>query len=84
VFVASCEKADLRPLPNGVMIYGDKEKRLAALPRPRLPRAEVIDELYGAVVEGRAPVHSGESALATLQVCLAILESSRLGKEIVL
>ena len=84
LFVASCEKADLRPLPNGVMIYGDKEKRLDALPRPKLPRAEVIDELYGAVVEGRPPVHSGESALATLQVCLAILESSRLGKEIVL
>ena len=84
LFIVSCEKADLRPLPNGVMIYGDKEKRLQALPNPRLPRAEVIDELYGAVVEGRAPVHSGESALATLQVCLAILESSRLGKEIVL
>ena len=84
LFIASCEKADLRPLPNGVMIYGDKEKRLDALPKPGLPRAEVIDELYGAVVEGRPPVHSGESALATLQVCLAILESSRLGKEIVL
>ena len=84
LFIASCEKADLRPLPNGVMIYGDQEKRLEALPKPRLPRAEVIDELYGAVVEGRAPVHSGESALATLQVCLAILESARLGKEIVL
>ena len=84
LFVVSCEKADLRPLPNGVMIYADSEQRLEALPPPGVPRAEVIDELYGAVVEGRAPVHSGESAMATLQVCLAMLESSRQGKEILL
>jgi phthalate 4,5-cis-dihydrodiol dehydrogenase len=84
LFVVSCEKADLRPLPTGVMIYGDSEQRLDPLPAPQVPRAEVIDELYGAVVEGREPLHSGESAMATLQVCLAILESSRQGKEILL
>jgi phthalate 4,5-cis-dihydrodiol dehydrogenase len=82
--VVSCEKADLRPLPTGVMIYGDSEQRLDPLPAPKVPRAEVIDELYGVVVEGCEPVHSGESAMATLQVCLAILASSRQGKEIVL
>ena len=84
VFVVSCEEADLRPLPSGVMIYGDREKRLERLPRPRIPRAEVIDELYGAVVEGLPPPHSGESAMATLQVCLAMLESAQRQKEIVL
>ena len=84
VLVVSCEQADLRPLPNGVMIYGEREKRLQRLPKPRIARAEVIDELYGAVVEGRSPLHGGESALATLQVCLAMLESARRQKEIVL
>jgi phthalate 4,5-cis-dihydrodiol dehydrogenase len=84
VFVVSCERADLRPLPTGVMIYGDRDKRLERLPKPRIARAEVIDELYGAVVEGEAPLHSGESAMATLQVCLAMLESAREQKEIVL
>ena len=84
MLIVSCEKADLRPLPDGVMIYGDTERRLDPLPPPRIPRVEVIDELYAAVVEGRAPLHSGESALATLQVCLAILDSARQGKEILL
>lgn len=84
VFIASCEQADLRPLPTGVMIYGEREQRLERLPKPRIPRAEVIDELYGAVVEGQAPLHSGESAMATLQVCLAMLESAQQQKEIVL
>jgi phthalate 4,5-cis-dihydrodiol dehydrogenase len=82
VFIVSCEKADLRPLPHGVMIYADGEKRLEPIPAPTIPRVEVIDELYAAVVEGRAPLHDGEWAMATLQVCLAILDSARTGKEI--
>ncbi|MGH8690147.1 MAG: Gfo/Idh/MocA family protein [Burkholderiales bacterium] len=82
--VVSCEKADLRPLPGGVMIYGDAEQRLDPLPPPGVPRSEVIDELYGAVAEGGAPLHGGEWAMATLQVCLAMLESARRQKEILL
>jgi phthalate 4,5-cis-dihydrodiol dehydrogenase len=84
VFIVSCEKADLRPLPHGVMIYADDERRLDPLQPPILPRVEVIDELYAAVVEGSAPLHDGEWGMATLQVCLAILESARDGKEILL
>jgi len=84
LFIVSCEKADLRPLPTGVMIYADGEKRLEALPAPAIPRAPVIDELYAAVVERRAPLHDGEWAMATLQVCLAILDSARSGEEVLL
>ena len=82
--LASCERADLRPTPAGVMIYGDRERRLDPLPPPNVPRTEVIDELYGAVVHGRTPAHSGEWALATMEVCLAMLQSAREDREIVL
>ena len=82
--IVSCERADLRPLPNGVMIYADGEKRLEPLPAPAAPRAAVIDELYGAIVEGRAPLHGGEWAMATLEVCLAMLRSARERKEVAL
>jgi len=75
--IVSCDKADLRPQPDGVMIYGDSERRLDSLQAPAIPRREVIDELYGAVVEGRPPLHGGEWAAATLDVCLAILRSAR-------
>ena len=84
VVIASCERADLRPLPDGVMIYGDRTKKLERLPAPRISRVEVIDELCAAVLQGKAPLHGGESAMATLQVCLAMLDSSRQGKEILL
>jgi phthalate 4,5-cis-dihydrodiol dehydrogenase len=82
--IVSCEQADLRPLPHGVMIYADQERWLDALPAPEIPRAEVIDELVGAVLHGRSPLHSGESGLATMEVCLAILQSAQERKEIAL
>jgi len=82
VVIASCERADLRPLPAGVMIYGDERAWMDELAPPGIPRAEVIDELYDAIVAGQSPVHSGEWAMATLEVCLAILESARLGKDL--
>ena len=49
-----------------------------------MPRAEVIDELYDAVVLGRPPLHTGEWGMATVEVCLAMLQSSRSGQEVAL
>jgi phthalate 4,5-cis-dihydrodiol dehydrogenase len=82
--LVSCDRADLRPLPTGVMIYGDDEARLEPLSRPAVPRVEVIDELYGAVALGRPPLHDGRWAMATVEACLAILESAREGRDITL
>lgn len=79
-----CEQADLRPLAEGVMVYADDRRWLEALPAPTVPRAEVVDELYAAVRSGIAPLHSGAWGMATLEVCLAILESARTGREIAL
>ncbi len=82
--VASCEKADLRPLPSGVMIYADETQRLDPLAPPQIPRSEVIDELYEAVVNGKPPLHNGEWARATLEVCLALLRSAKEGQPVIL
>jgi phthalate 4,5-cis-dihydrodiol dehydrogenase len=71
-------------MPNGVMIYRNGEATLDSLPLPTVPRVEVIDELYDAVVNDMAPKHDGDWAMATLEVCLAILRSSRDNREIVL
>ena len=84
LLIASCDHADLRPTPEGVMIYDDTTRRLDPLPLPDVPRAEVIDELYDAVVLGRPPLHTGEWGMATVEVCLAMLQSSRSGREVFL
>jgi phthalate 4,5-cis-dihydrodiol dehydrogenase len=55
---------------------------MEALAPPRVPRAEVIDELHEAVANGRAPRHDGAWAMATLDVCLALLRSAREGREV--
>lgn len=84
LLIASCERADLRPMPQGVMIYADAERRLEPLAGPKVQRAEVIDQLYAAVVDGKPPRHDGEWGAATLEACLAILRSSREAREIAL
>jgi phthalate 4,5-cis-dihydrodiol dehydrogenase len=82
--LVSCERADLRPLPSGITIYEHGAARLETLPKPDIPRAEVIGELYDAVVHGRPPLHDGPWAMATLEVCLAMLQSAREGRDIAL
>jgi phthalate 4,5-cis-dihydrodiol dehydrogenase len=82
--IVSCERADLRPMPSGVMVYGDESQRMDALQKPRVPRSEVLDELCDAVFRDRAPLHGGAWGLATLEACLAMLASARDGREIAL
>lgn len=80
--IASCEHADLRPQPDRVMVYGDEAREAIELAKPAVPRAEVIDELYEAVVHGIAPSHDAAWGRATLEVCLAILRSAREGRDV--
>jgi phthalate 4,5-cis-dihydrodiol dehydrogenase len=80
--IVSCETADLRPLPTGVMIYADGEQRLEPLAPTDAPRSGVIDELYDAVIKSKAPLHNAAWGLATTEACLAILQSAKSGKEI--
>ncbi|MFM0704385.1 Gfo/Idh/MocA family protein [Paraburkholderia sediminicola] len=74
--IVSCERADLRPLPDAIWLYGDATRERRPLSPPEVPRSEVIDELYAAVVQGARPTHDGAWAKGTLEICLAILKSN--------
>jgi phthalate 4,5-cis-dihydrodiol dehydrogenase len=80
--IVSCERADLRPLPRGVMIYDGEGARLEPVAPPAVPRVEVIDELEHAIATGVPALHDGHWARATLEVCQALLESSRTGGDV--
>jgi phthalate 4,5-cis-dihydrodiol dehydrogenase len=84
--LASCERADLRPARDGVLIYGDDGVREVGVPRGRVypNKDSVIDELYSAVVDGVPATHDGAWGTATTAVALALVESARDGREIVL
>ena len=75
--VVSCERADLRPVPQGVIVDSDSEHGLRPLAPPRAPRLQALAELCEAVWSGNEPLHSGEWGLATLEASLAILQSAR-------
>ncbi|HKU87857.1 MAG TPA: Gfo/Idh/MocA family oxidoreductase [Casimicrobiaceae bacterium] len=81
-FIVSCDGADLRPMPDGVMVYEGRGARFEALPPPSIPRREVIDEVHRAIATGTPPLHDGRWARATLEVCAAMLESARTGRDV--
>lgn len=86
VMVVSCEGGDLRPTANGVAVYtaeGMREVEIAA-GRGAPGRGDVMDELYNAVIHDAPLVHDVRWGKATLEVCLAILESSRTRQEVAL
>ena len=80
--LVSCEKADLRLTPKGLWMYGPEHETFEALPTPVYPRKEVIDELWGALREGKSLLHSGTWARATTEVCLSLLEAAQTGQAI--
>jgi phthalate 4,5-cis-dihydrodiol dehydrogenase len=76
------ERGDLRLTPRGVELINDEGTRFVAAPDPVVARSEVIDELC-AVARGAQPaLHDGRWSRATLEACLALLESSRLGRDV--
>jgi phthalate 4,5-cis-dihydrodiol dehydrogenase len=80
--IVSCERGDLRPVPDGVHVYLDRERRFIDLGAPALPRPEVVEEIVAVLRGGRAPLHSGAWGRATLEVCLGMLESARTGQPV--
>ncbi|MHA6344312.1 Gfo/Idh/MocA family oxidoreductase [Roseivivax sp. CAU 1761] len=77
-----CDRADLRLTPDGVEIFGDTERRMLTLPPDAVPRRSVIDALWHAVRENRAPAQTGRWGRASLEVCHAILRSAETGAAI--
>ena len=80
--IISCDKADLRPVVNGLWVDSDTHTQLVEISDPVVPRQEVIDELYNAVVHQKPVLHSGAWARATTEISLAILESAQSNKSV--
>jgi predicted dehydrogenase len=82
--LVSCEKGDIRQTPDGLYIYGETEQREIPLSAGSRGREAEVEELYNAVVHNRPVFHDGRWGAATLEVCLAMLESAKGRKEIFL
>ena len=79
--LVSCERGVMRQSGEGIYVYTDKGPESIPL-SPQSGRAAAFVELRDALNEGRPVFPDGVWGKATLAVCLAILESSRQGREI--
>jgi phthalate 4,5-cis-dihydrodiol dehydrogenase len=84
--IATCERADLRPSPDGVLIYGDDGVREvpAITGRGSYGHGDTIDELIAAVTGDAPALRDARWGRDTVRVCLAVQESSKTGEQIVL
>ncbi|MEX0923661.1 MAG: Gfo/Idh/MocA family oxidoreductase [Rhodovibrionaceae bacterium] len=84
LLIATCDRADLRLLPKGVGVYSSAGFELlpARGGRGSGNRSGVIDELVDALRGHYSAVHDGRWAKATLEACLAILDSDKRGEAV--
>jgi phthalate 4,5-cis-dihydrodiol dehydrogenase len=84
VVIVSCERGDLRHSQYGVYVYDDEGIHDVELGRdegPGMRRAE-LEELYNAAVLDQPVFHDGRWGMATLEACLALMQSARERREI--
>jgi len=84
--IASLDFADVRQSRYGLYLHSDAGKQdidiVAGRPMGVAQRRAELEELYDAVVRGKPVWHDGRWGMATLEVCLAIMNSARKHQEI--
>ena len=80
--LASCERADLRLMPDGIWIFEDDRRHFHPLAEPSVPRAGVIDELVDAITGVRPPTQDGAWGRETIACCHALARSSALRRAV--
>jgi len=85
ILVATCERGDIRQSQYGLYVHNDEGTKDIPLVGGGGPsrRGELI-ELYEAVVLNKPIRHTGPWGMATLEVCLAIMQSAKERKEVML
>ena len=86
VTIVTCAEGDMRASADGVTIYDRDGMRQVSIQRGgSMPgRREVLDDMRVAIRSGNPAVHNGRWGKATLEVALAMLQSARDGREVVL
>jgi phthalate 4,5-cis-dihydrodiol dehydrogenase len=82
--LVSCERGDIRQSAQGLLVHTPGGAREVAVPLTASPRELVLQEWFDAI-EGKArALHDGRWGLANLELCLAVMESSRSAREVTL
>lgn len=77
--IVACERGAIRQSPDGLFIYTEDGREDVLCP-PRGGRDDELRELSDAIASGRPGFPDGRWGKATLEVCLAIMASSKDGR----
>jgi phthalate 4,5-cis-dihydrodiol dehydrogenase len=82
--LVSCERGAIRQSAEGVFIYDEHGRTEVPCRIWDGPLKVELEDFHKALTEDSAVSHDGQWGKATLEVCLAIIRSSREGREVVL
>jgi phthalate 4,5-cis-dihydrodiol dehydrogenase len=82
--IASCEGGDIRQSPAGLLVHTGEGTQEIAIPALPAGRDILLEEFHEAIATGRPAPHDGRWGLANLEVCVAVLESARSRREVLL
>lgn len=80
--IVSCERGAVRQSHGGIYVYDDDGVHNEQVDAIHGGRRTELEEMYDALRENRRVPHDGRWGMGTLEVILAMLQSSREGKEI--
>ena len=88
----ACERGMMRPAQWGLSVYDDDGRRDVDLRHLQRPEPDpsgglslaILEELYNAAILGKPAFHTAEWGRATLEAVLAVIDSARERREIVL
>jgi phthalate 4,5-cis-dihydrodiol dehydrogenase len=86
VMIVTCARGEMRASADGLFIYDADGKRELALPKSAaMPgRSEVLDDIIAAIRTGKPPLQGGRWGKANVEAMLAIQQSARERREVVL
>jgi phthalate 4,5-cis-dihydrodiol dehydrogenase len=86
LMIVTCAGGEMRASADGLVIYDANGKREIALPKSEaMPgRSEVLDDMIAAIRTGKSPLQGGRWAKANVEVTLAIQQSARERREVML
>ncbi len=82
--IVTCERGDVRQSPDGLYLYTKDGRSEVPIPPGAHGREAEMRELYEGVVNDRPVFHNGRWGEATLEVCMAILQSAKERREILM
>jgi phthalate 4,5-cis-dihydrodiol dehydrogenase len=82
--LVSCERGALRQSPDGLFVYEKDGVTDVPCAKWEGPLKVELEDFYESVMKNKPVPHDGTWGKATLEVCLAILQSSREKREVVL